>query len=65
MCIKPYSYEEVSMIDHLGVVLFYQESFFSENLSMNAVDVNDPINKWDDECQHHLFHEVLQLMDFK
>ena len=56
------------MIDNLGVVLFYQESHFSENVvetSMDAVDVDEPIKKWDDEDQHHLCHESLQWMDSK
>ena len=52
--IRPFYYDKVSIIDHLGFGLFYQESRFSKNVvetSMDAVDVDEPIKKWDDEDQ--------------
>ena len=56
------------MIDYLGIDLFYQESQFSENIgetSMDMVNINDPINKCENEDQHKLHHEALKQMDFK
>ena len=65
--LKPYYYEEVQMVEKLSNVIFYNESYFSEDVAkikMKGADACVPIKRWDDQDQFQLYHEGLYYLNY-
>ena len=65
--LKPYYYDELSMVDKLGSGIFCSNSYFSDEVivdNVNSDKVDSTIERWDDHDQYQLYHEALQWLNY-
>ena len=56
------------MVEKLGSGIYYSQSYFSEQVTVNSMDsteIDHPIERWDESNQYQLYHEALQWLDYK
>ena len=64
--LKPYYYDNEDMVEKLGTGIFYQETCFSSDATVDEVEgleVDAPIERWSDKDQYQLYHKALQWLD--
>ena len=65
---RPYSYDEVGMIEKLGERDCYQNSYFTEGMKEAVVDasiVEGKVEQWCDNDQYQLCTEAMRQCDFR
>ena len=65
--LKPHYYDDESMVEKLGTGVFYQETYFTDKVSITELESSDidmPIERWSARDEHQLCHESLQWLDY-